>query len=98
MRRCTTCAMPCWMNRSTTVGMPRSRLSSVWLWDLYTPDWLGAVAAFDQLRADGRPVRFQVRTEFIDSHAVDARCAFVAFDLRQGPVEVLGLEYLRHQG
>ena len=44
-------------------GDAQKSFSSVWLWDFYTPDWLGAVAALDQLRADARPVRSQVGTD-----------------------------------
>ena len=38
-------------------------------------DWLGLVRALHQLRADVRPMRFEVAPELIDSHAMDARCA-----------------------
>ncbi len=46
----------------------------------------------------GQPVRFEVGPQFIDSHAVNARCAFVASDLCQGPFEVLYVQNLCHQG
>jgi hypothetical protein len=43
-------------------------------------------------------MRLKVGAEFVDGHAVNARCAFVAPDLCQGPFEVLGVEHLAHQG
>ena len=79
-------------------GDAKESLSSDWLWDFYTPYRLGAVIARHQLCADGGPVRFQVGAEFIDGHAVDARRAFVASDLCQGPFEVLDIQNLVHQG
>ena len=79
-------------------GDAKESLSSVWLWDFYAPYWLGAVTACHQLGADGGPVRFQVGTKFINGHAVNARCPFVALDPLQGPFEVLDVENLVHQG
>lgn len=70
--------------------------ATVWLWDFYAPYRLGAVAARHQLCADGGPVRFEVGSEFINSHAIDARCALVAPDLCQGPLEVLFVQNLCH--
>lgn len=82
------------LRKRVTFCMSHSRgakqaFSSVRLWDFHAPDWLGTVAARHQLRADAGPVRFQVGTELIDGHAVNARCAFVALDPLQGPFEVL---------
>ncbi len=76
----------------------KQAFSSVWLWDFHAPDWLGTVAARHQLRADAGPMRFEVGTEFINGHAVNARCAFVALDPLQGPFEVLFVQNLCHQG
>ena len=73
-------------------------LSSVWLGDFYALDWFGLVSACHQLRADAGPVRFEVGAEFIDAHAINARCTFIANDPRQGCFEVLFAQNLCHQG
>ena len=79
-------------------GNAKESGATVWLWDFHAPDWLGTVAAFNQLRADGGPIRFEVGAEFIDGHAVNARRAFVALDSLQGSSEVLFVQNLGHQG
>ena len=79
-------------------GNAKESGATVWLWDFYAPYRLGAVVARYQLCADGGPVGLEVSTEFIDSHAVNTRCALVALDLCQGPFEILFVEYLCHQG
>ena len=62
--------------------------NDVWLGNFHALDWLGMIRARYQLRADVGPVRFEVATEFTDSHAVDSRCSFVALDPFQDPFEV----------
>ena len=79
-------------------GNAKESGATVWLRDFYAPYRLGTITARYQLCADGGPMRFEVGTEFIDSHAVDARCAFVAPDLCQGTFEVLFVQNLGHQG
>ena len=79
-------------------GYAKESFAAVWLGNFHALDWLGLIRPRYQLLADVGPVRFEVDTEFIDSHAVDSRCSFVALDPFQGPFEVLGVEYLCHQG
>ena len=79
-------------------GNAKESGTTVRLWDFYAPYRFGAVSALHQLCADSGPVRFEVGTEFIHSHAIDARCAFVALDLCQGPFEILFVQNLCHQG
>lgn len=63
----------------------------------HAPDRLRAVRPRHQLRANLRPVLFQVLRQFIDRHAVDARCALVTSDLLQGTLQVRAREHAIEQ-
>jgi len=70
---------------------------SVRLGDFHPSHRLRFIGPIQQLFPDGWPVLFQIVLEPDDSHAVDARTAFVGPHLPQCCLQVLSLTYCLHQ-
>ena len=68
-----TCAMACWISRSTYRRYPQRPLAPARLRDHHPPHRLRAIAAIAQGLADRGPVPARVRGKVLDAHPVDTR-------------------------
>jgi hypothetical protein len=78
-------------------GNAQQAHAPVRLGDLHAAHRLGAIPPRLQLRADLRPVLFEVARQRINTHAVDARCALVPSDLLERTLQVRAFQHAFHQ-
>ena len=75
-----TCRIACWINRSTTVGIPSRRVPPSGFGNQNLLHRLGSVLSSQQLFPNPRPVLLQVARQIIHGHPVDARASLVGPD------------------
>ena len=88
----------CWMNRSSTVGIPSSRTPPPLFGISCLSHRLRLVGAREQLLADRLPVLRQVRRQLVHGHPVDAGTALVLLHSLQRRLGVAALDHPLHQG